>query len=98
MCEISHSPGRRVPSTAVYNLVDESGRYAGRQETLEQGEMFPPTRGGNERAYKLYRIAKSPNAGRFAFRARVRRPVLRGYEVAGGLSERQMVDGSKRSA
>ena len=85
MCEISHSPGRTVPSTAVYNLVDDNGQYAGRQETLEQGETFPPTHGGHERAYKLYRIVRSPSPRRFTFRARVRRPAPRGYGVAGEL-------------
>ena len=86
MCEISHRPGRTVPSTAVYNIVDDNGQYAGRQETLEQGKTFPPTRGGSERGYKLYRVAKSPSPGRFAFRARARRAALRGYGVAGELS------------
>ena len=47
-----------MPSTAVYNLVDENNQYTGRQETHEQGNTFPQTRGGNERAYKLYQIAK----------------------------------------
>jgi hypothetical protein len=74
MCHISHSPGQRVPTAAVYNLVDENGQHAGREETLEQGATFPPTRGGYERAYQLYQIVRSPSPRRFAFRARVRRP------------------------
>ena len=53
-----YKPGQTVPSTAVYNLVDENNQYTGRQETHEQGNTFPQTRGGNERAYKLYQIAK----------------------------------------
>lgn len=47
-----------VPSTAVYNLVDENNQYTGREETHEEGKTFPQTRGGNERAYKLYRVLK----------------------------------------
>ncbi|MFZ0381158.1 MAG: hypothetical protein WCD11_06335 [Solirubrobacteraceae bacterium] len=54
-----------MPSTGVYTLVDDNGRAAGREEIHEQGTTFPPTRGGNERRYKLARIVKSPkNRGR----------------------------------
>jgi hypothetical protein len=53
-------PGQTVPSTAVYTLVTEDGRAAGREEIHEQGTTFPPTRGGNEARYKLTRIVKNP--------------------------------------
>jgi hypothetical protein len=57
-----YKPGQIVPSTAVYTLVDEANQYAGRQEIHEQGNTFPPTRGGNERAYKLSQIIKRPKS------------------------------------
>jgi hypothetical protein len=53
-----------VPSTAVYTLVTEDGRFAGREEIHEQGTTFPPTRGGNEARYKLARIVKNPKKRR----------------------------------
>jgi len=55
-----YHPGQTVPSTGVYALVDQDGRYTGREETHEQGTTFPPTRGGDERRYALARIIKSP--------------------------------------
>lgn len=56
----AYHPGQTVPSTAVYTLVDQHGRFAGREETCEKGTTFPPTRGGKEHGYKLTRLVKAP--------------------------------------
>jgi hypothetical protein len=57
-----YKPGQTVPSTGVYSLVDENDSFAGRREIHEQGNTFPPTRGGKERAYKLFQIVKRPKS------------------------------------
>lgn len=61
-------PGHLVPYTAVYNLVDENDQITGRQEQLEKGTTFPPTRGGREHRYKLEQLVKTPKQKRRWFR------------------------------
>ena len=49
-----YRPGQRVPVSGIYNVVDQYGNYAGRQDTCEEGETFPPTRSPSEYGYTLY--------------------------------------------
>lgn len=49
-----HVPGEVTPTSGIYNVVDQSGTYAGRQVTSEEGDPFPPTRHGTtEHGYVL---------------------------------------------
>jgi hypothetical protein len=36
-----HRPGNTVPVSGIYNVVNSSGAYMGRQVTSEEGETFP---------------------------------------------------------
>ena len=48
-----YRPGQRVPVSGIYNVVDASGNYTGRQDTCEEGDTFPPTKFANEYGYTL---------------------------------------------
>ena len=41
-----YRPGQTVPVSGIYNVVDRSGSYMGRQTTEEEGRTFSPTRHG----------------------------------------------------
>jgi hypothetical protein len=49
-----YRPGERVPVSGIYNVVTVTGAYAGRQDTCEQGDTFPPTRRVGEYGYLLH--------------------------------------------
>jgi hypothetical protein len=50
-----YRPGERVPVSGIYNVVTATGAYAGRQDTCEQGDTFPPTRRVGEYGYTLHK-------------------------------------------
>jgi hypothetical protein len=41
-----YRPGQTVPVSGIYNVVDRSGSYMGRQTTEEEGRTFSPARHG----------------------------------------------------
>ena len=49
-----YRPGQTVPVSGIYNVVTSSGTYAGRQDTCEQGDTFPPTIRVGEYGYTLH--------------------------------------------
>lgn len=52
-----HRPGETVPTSGIYNVVNTSGFYMGRQVTCVYGEPFPPTNAG-EYGFTLYQATQ----------------------------------------
>jgi hypothetical protein len=50
-----YRPGEVVPASGIYNVVNRSGSYVGRQDTFVQGTRFSPVKTPSEFGYVLYK-------------------------------------------